>query len=344
MRHERINYALVGLFVIIMALLFMAMVYRVTGKSGPVDLYSVIYDNVQGLKYGTPVYYEGYQVGQVEKVDPLHQGERLRYRVVSSVTRGWPIPVDSVARIVTSGLLAARSIDVRQGESRELLTPGSEIQGEGAVSLMSAINEAANQFRLFATRLQPMLENLSDRFSRLATSLDSVTREELRPLLRTTREELTPLLRTTRRRIDEAGPLLEKADTLLVSLNQSSRRLEQLLGRENQESIRHIVTTLETSAVNLNGLLYRIEETRQQMNQVLHDIDHLATDNRQQLRELVGNLHHSLEVVAQQIDSVTYNLDGATRNMNEFTRQIRENPALLLRGAPQPEVGTGKAQ
>jgi len=43
--------------------------------------------------------------------------------------------------------------------------------------------------------------------------------------------------------------------------------------------------------------------------------------------------------VSRNIDSITYNLEGTSRNMSEFSREIRENPGLLLGGnKPVQEV------
>jgi phospholipid/cholesterol/gamma-HCH transport system substrate-binding protein len=36
------------------------------------------------------------------------------------------------------------------------------------------------------------------------------------------------------------------------------------------------------------------------------------------------------------------NLDGASRNMNEFSRLIRQNPGLLLGGSPREETARAR--
>ena len=42
--------------------------------------YFVTYNNVSGIKYGTPVAFEGYQVGQVEIIEPI--GKRVKQIIV----------------------------------------------------------------------------------------------------------------------------------------------------------------------------------------------------------------------------------------------------------------------
>ena len=65
MKRENINYTVVGSFVLIIAVCFFVFLYQVTGSSGPTDKYYVTYKNVSGIKFGTPVSFGGYQIGQV---------------------------------------------------------------------------------------------------------------------------------------------------------------------------------------------------------------------------------------------------------------------------------------
>ncbi|MEQ8231707.1 MAG: MlaD family protein, partial [Gammaproteobacteria bacterium] len=103
MKRDTVNYTLVGAFVVAMAVAFVVLLMAVTGRGGPSDTYFVYYENVAGLKFGTGVYYEGYQVGQVEGIEPETTAEGMRYRVTLSITAGWRIPADSVARVAEIG-------------------------------------------------------------------------------------------------------------------------------------------------------------------------------------------------------------------------------------------------
>ena len=56
-------------------------------------------------------------------------------------------------------------------------------------------------------------------------------------------------------------------------------------------------------------------------------------------------MRYTMETIAERIDSVTYNLEGTSRNLYEFSRQIRINPGLLLGGTEPAEAtvtGTGR--
>jgi phospholipid/cholesterol/gamma-HCH transport system substrate-binding protein len=59
----------------------------------------------------------------------------------------------------------------------------------------------------------------------------------------------------------------------------------------------------------------------------------VVEDNQTDIRRSVANLRYITESVARDIDSINQNLDGTARNMFEFSRQIRQNPGLLLGGS-----------
>ncbi len=327
MRRENINYFVVGCFVLALGGGFVYVMLRLAGSAAPADQYHIHYRNVAGLKFGTPVYYEGYQVGQVEKIQPDHSQDHIRYLITVSIIKGWPIPEDSVARILSSGLLSAKSIDIHEGQSRQRLLAGGEIPGQPAINVMDSLSSAADSFRELAHNIQPLVKSLESQFTNLVDQLTGVTNGSVRPLLNSIQKRV------------ESPETFAKLDHLLEQLNQSAASLQVLLGKENQHHVTNFLAGMSDVAGNLNGLVSRIEETRVQMNQVLRQLDGLARDNRPALKASIRSLHRSLEVVSQHIDAITHNLEGSMRNMNEFSRELRENPGLLIRGSAQPDEG-----
>ena len=61
-------------------------------------------------------------------------------------------------------------------------------------------------------------------------------------------------------------------------------------------------------------------------------MDKLFDRNQGEIGHAITDLHDSLEAVARHIDAITHNLELSTRNLSEFSRQIRENPGVLVRG------------
>jgi phospholipid/cholesterol/gamma-HCH transport system substrate-binding protein len=59
----------------------------------------------------------------------------------------------------------------------------------------------------------------------------------------------------------------------------------------------------------------------------------MVSENDEEVNQAVSDLRSSLRTVAQHVGTIVYNLESTARNMNEFSREIRENPGLILRGS-----------
>ena len=328
------NYFIVGVFVLVVMAALLALLYRLTGARGPTDGYHAFYDNVAGIKYGTVTYYKGFQVGQVERIEPQLQqdGSGTRYRVQFSVKQGWPIPRGSVAAIVLPGPLAPAVVDIREGAGPDLLAPGSELEGAEPANLFAALNDVAADFRKLSEQgIQPTLRNLNERVAALSAEYENLSRSELRPLVR-----------QLRARLDDPE-LLESFTQVIDKLDASAEALLRVLSDENQQHLAAILSNADRGSAQLNDVLARIEDTRARMHHLLEQLDQIVAENRGSLTQGVGDaaaamqdLRDSVRTVADNVDTIVHYLESGTRNMNEFSREIRENPGILLRGtSPQ---------
>jgi ABC-type transport system involved in resistance to organic solvents, periplasmic component len=325
MKRDNINYLAVGVFVLSILAVFFYVMYKITGKAGPTDEYFVVYKNITGIKDGTPVLYEGYQIGQVEKIEPILAEGTTRYRLGLSVVRNWRIPSDSVASLIASGLLSAITIDIREGSSSTMLQPGGTLTGREAANFFTAVNEVADELQdLSRNSLKPLIDNLNNEIETLAAELHNLTTKSIQPLIENINQKLDKQVFT------------DLAD-LLGKLNDGADRMLVLLDDENQENLQMFLANMESSSRTLNDLLTRIEETRSAMDQLVQNIDGMVVENDDNIRNSVKDLHRTLDVISQNINAITYHLEGSSRNIHELSRAVRENPGLLLRSSPQPD-------
>ena len=78
------------------------------------------------------------------------------------------------------------------------------------------------------------------------------------------------------------------------------------------------------------------------MNSILKDIDDLVLDSEGDLAITMKESRYVVESISRNIDAMTQNMDGAARNLYEFSRQIRQNPGLLLGGTSPEDKGAVK--
>lgn len=334
MKRDSINYFIVGVFVLGLLAGFFVVLFKITGSSGPTDEYYVYYNNVTGIKFGTPVLYEGYQIGQVEEIKPERAETGIQYRIKMSVIDDWAIPSDSVARILKSGLLSAISIEILEGKSTTNLESGATLEGRAAPDLFAAVNSVAAEIEdLSKDSIRPLFDNLNTQVNQLGNELHDLTKNSIRPMV----DKLSVQL--------DQPELIANLQQLAEKLNTTADRMLMVMDTNNIDNVNRILTNLNEATSSVNDLLARIETTRQTLDGVLNtadnlvnNVDGMVSENSEDVRKSVENLKKSLHAVSEHINAIAHHLEGSSRNMHEFTRQIRENPALLISGSPQEEV------
>jgi phospholipid/cholesterol/gamma-HCH transport system substrate-binding protein len=135
----------VGLFVLagLAALAYLSIRIGGMAYTGPggLQLYAT-FEEVGGLRPRAPVAIAGVKVGQVSEI---RLDDDLRARVMLDLDPALQLPIDSSARIVTSGLLGDQFITLEAGAEEDMLDSGDEIDfTESAISLESLIGKFVN--------------------------------------------------------------------------------------------------------------------------------------------------------------------------------------------------------
>ena len=109
-------------------------------------------------------------------------------------------------------------------------------------------------------------------------------------------------------------------------------RVREILTPETTKKMQNALDNVALAANNIAGLSSDLHSTRRRLDRLLTGLNAIAEENRPELRETVTDLRYTFRVLSQRVDAITYNLEGASRNLSEFSRTIRQNPAVLLRG------------
>ena len=145
MQSSPIRDLFVGLFVVCGILALAYLTFQVGGVSlrteGGFTLYAA-FDDIGGLKKRAPVSISGVKVGQVSDVQ---LDDFLRARVTLDLAPGIELPLDSTARIQTSGVLGDQFIALEAGGEEDMLSAGDEIEfTESALSLERLVGKFVN--------------------------------------------------------------------------------------------------------------------------------------------------------------------------------------------------------
>jgi phospholipid/cholesterol/gamma-HCH transport system substrate-binding protein len=324
MKNVRLNYLIVGTFMIGVFAVLVVAVALLTGRTGATDDYYTVYDNVTGVEFGTRVLYEGYPIGQVQRIVPQSGEGKIRFRVDLSVIEGWKIAKDSVTEIAASGLLSAVTINVRAGESREVLKPGGEIASRESGSVMVAVGDLARDVKsLTESDIKPLMARLNGIVAGISDMMGTdgtAAAGDLKTMIQT---------------VTQATPdIVENLSAFSAKLSQSSAQFDRLLSEQNVQAIEGIIRDMGISSTNMSRLTEQLVETRKSLDGLIANVGVMVGDNKLDVERTIIEMRHSFETVARHIDAINENMEMASRNMAEFTRAIRQNPGLLLGGTP----------
>lgn len=302
MKDPKVDYTLVGGFVLAMLVALVVFLAVLTGQGWRTDTYYTYYDGVTGVIPGTQLLYEGYRIGQVETIERSPDPDTKRFRVTLQVTEGWKIPVDSVAAITEPGLLSAITIDVHAGQADAYLEPGDVIQGRDLQSVFTAVGTLAEQVEvMIRDDLQPIMDSLGQATPRILADVEAITSD----LSRVTGEMSVLLDATNRTRIDAT------------------------------------IRNMSVTANRLEDMTQDVESAMGEVGDMVRGVGGLVDEHREALAESIQDLRFTLDSVARHVETINANLEATSHNMNEFSRQIRRDPSVLVRGteaAPEGEA------
>src|SRR5262245_19452080 len=330
MRNHFINYTSVGVFVAAMIVALLWALAQISGRTGPTDTYGIVMDSVTDVDYGTLVRYEGYKIGQVERIEPEWVDGKYRFRVVVSVEQGWKFPSDSIARISASSFLAAKTVEVFGGKSQQLVAVGGEIASGPPADAFSLMAQVAGQIGdLSENSLKPLIANVNDIITRIGNNTDA---------------NLTELFDSLQAIADEVQSktpkITDDISTFTTQMNATLLQADKFLDDRNVESVRAILANMEKASKDASVAAAEVKQLSQKIQQLADQVNDMVSDNRKNIDKSIANLEYILRSVSQNIDSITRNIDGTARNLSEFSRLIRQNPGLLLNGG-SPEADQG---
>ncbi len=106
--------------------------------------YYAAYDRINGVQAASPVIMQGVKVGTVTGIrfDP-----RRSDKVVLQLTikRQYALPADSEAQIVSNSIMGAKAVEIRLGESSEVLRSGDTLRAGSDRDLMGRSSNSSSR-------------------------------------------------------------------------------------------------------------------------------------------------------------------------------------------------------
>lgn len=157
------------LIVVSVVLLFILTMYVGNFMGGETRIYTAHFGYINGLQTEAPVYYAGFEVGKVERIE-IFSAERerpvaLTLRISSDIV----LRQDSTAYIDTLGMMGEKFLEITPGtHAAARLNEGASIEGVDPIPMFTLITK----MNLLADRMDELTENLNPIAAKIDGMLD----------------------------------------------------------------------------------------------------------------------------------------------------------------------------
>ena len=233
------------------------------------------------------------------------------FRVTLRIQGEWPIPKDSTATLGSAGLLQGDAIMIQPGSAPALLEDGQKIET--------------------TPRDGGLMAQLKD----LTRTLHDLVDNTIEPALANIRDQI----QTIKDLLGTGGDNAENRDRLagvFQNLEQLSADMESAV---NPAQIQSILSSVQQVSANLELVSATFTERSGDIKRTVRSYGDLATDISSLVKETKPSVQRSLDdtqFLLQEISAslvpILTNIEDATRNLSVFSRDLRSNPAVIIKG------------
>ena len=270
-----------------------------------------VYSHIDGLTSANAVIIHGMKVGQVDDVYFTNDtSQKIIVRMIID-NKNVAIPRNSIARIITSDIMGARTIEIILGNDHDHLIKSSDtLPSEVQTSLMDVVSN----------QITPIKEKAES----LITSIDSILKVVKNIFNQKTQDNLTDALASMNGTLHSLEHTMKQVDTWVAGdgkLNQIFTNIESITTniKNNNQNITKIVKNFSDISDSLAKANFA--NTITNANNILANANTIIT-NINNGKGFVGLLLNN--------DSLYNGLSNSARNLDLLMKDMKENPHRYL--------------
>jgi phospholipid/cholesterol/gamma-HCH transport system substrate-binding protein len=311
---SKVNYAVVGGFVLVLGTAFVAGILWLASGGAfqkKVDFYlAIVNESVAGLNLNAPVKYNGVDVGQVRDIR-LDPDNPEQVRLTFAIERGTPIKVDTEAVLKTQGLTGIAYVELSGGgrDSPPLLatTPGEypEIRTKPSLS----------------ARLENVLTTVLAKLDGTSASINALLSEENRAAFKSALADISAV----------AGTLAARKETLDAGIASAARTFENGARVTAQlapviDRMGPVIDRMGRSAEAIEKMANEAERTSagagKTVDAVGADVKRFTAETLPELERLLGEM----SVLAASLRRLSAKIEGSPGGLLLGRRQVPPGP------------------
>ncbi len=275
----------------------------------PNYIYYAIFDQVDGLENTNPVLINGFKVGLVKNIK-FEEGNTGRFLVTLLVGKKYQIPENTIAKMISTGILGGKAIKLEVTKGLKYHNPGDTLPSQIETGL---IDQLGHQI----APVKQKAENLMVEFERTLKVISEVFNEENKEQLRQSFANLNKALYSINQTAAELDTTLSPNGTLRkIFANVESISTNM---KNNNKDITKIVKNF--SAISDTIAKIKIASTMLQVDSAMHQFNSVIT----QINSGKGTLGNLVKN-----DTLYYNLENASKSLDLLIKDIKENPKRYI--------------
>lgn len=303
----KVNYTLVGLFVLVLSAAFMGVVFWLSSGGAyqrDYQKYLAYFDeSVSGLNLNSAVRFRGVEVGRIVEVG-LAADHSGRVRVLMNIAQTTPIKEDTIATLKMQGLTGLSAVELSGGGA----TSKDLVKGNDAYPVIKTKFSLLKKLDVSVTSLIANMAQTSENINDLT---DVEMRKSIKRMIANV-ENLTQALASQKPAMEQ---LLKNAEHTFEASGKAAEEIGQLSKRLNQ-----------TAGV-VEGMANDVGAASRSLHLTLQEV-------RQPLRDIAGQ-------TLPEVHALTVELRELALTLKRVGTDLEQHPEMLLfgRGASKPGPG-----
>ena len=250
------------------------------------------YENIGGLKVGSSVFVNGYQVGMVSNIDLL-ANENQQLLVTISIEKDFDIPKNSILKIVNQDLMGTKSVNLILGDAASFAADEDTLISGMEGSLQQ---EVSAQILPLKIKTEELIGSIDSVMTIITAILDKDARENL-------------------------SNSLQSLDQTFLLMNQSMIKVNQIVD-QNDERISSIVKNLEANNDEITNILKNFSNISDDIAK--SNIKNLLTSLSAASKK-INDSEGSLGMLINDKD-LYLNLEKSSKELEALIKDIKANP------------------
>jgi len=268
----------------------------------PIYTYIAIYEDIGGLEVNAKIFMNGFKVGQVDEIY-FNDDRSGNLTVILGISKGFSIPVNSVAEVFSTDLLGTKAISIIKSDSDQ-----DHVSGDTLISRFQAgIQE----------KIEEQIVPVKDKAEKLIVTVDSVL------------QNLNFIFD------EQARKALQES---ILHINESSEQLDQMLSDNGRltkmiSNIESITANIKNNNEEITAAISNISEitdslASSDLKSTVNKADQTLGETHEILRK-INNGEGTLGLLVNN-DSLYYNLEALSKDLDRLMRDLQENPKKYI--------------